>query len=87
MPIPEKCRFKKRKEKKLIKTLIKNILKKININLIKTKRMFIPIIFFNPMIRKNKGNKHAAKENKSVITKPNPLNAKYSKDSEFKISK
>ena len=54
---------------------------------IKTKRMFAPIIFFNPIIRKNKGNNHDAIENKSVITKPKPLNAKYKTDSGSKVSK
>ena len=87
MPISEKFKFKKRKGKKFIKTLIKKILKKIDILRIKTKRIFMPIIFFNPMIRKNKGNNHDAIENKSVITKPKPLNVKYNVDSGSKALK
>ena len=85
--ISESLKFKKIKGKELIKKLIKKILNKIDNDRIKTKRILTPIIFFKPMIRKNKGNNHDAIENKSVITKPKPLNAKYKTDSGSKISK
>ena len=53
----------------------------------KIKRTFIPIIFLKPIVRKNKGKNHEAKENKSIMINPKPLNTKYNADSVPKVSK